>query len=70
MPSDGGNIRLRVVGRRRMVPSFSTKTDTRESVIAWRKAFPTPFVRKGVYRFRSHEEADESLWEMITRPTR
>lgn len=33
----------------------------------WRIAFPTPFVPKGVYRFSSHEEADEWLWEMLTR---
>jgi hypothetical protein len=25
-------------------------------------------VRRGVYRFRSHEEADEWLWRTIARP--
>jgi hypothetical protein len=38
-----------------------------EDVKAWREAFPTPFVPRGVYRFRSHEEADEWLWKMLTR---
>ena len=68
--SDDDGIPPRIVGRRRAVPAFSGRTDTRARVIAWRKAFPTPFVKKGVYRFRSHEEADQSLWEMITRPKR
>jgi hypothetical protein len=38
-----------------------------EDVKAWRAAFPTLFVPRGVYRFRSHEEADEWLWKMLTR---
>lgn len=38
-----------------------------EDVKAWRAAFPTPFVPRGVYRFHSHEEADEWLWKMLTR---
>lgn len=38
-----------------------------EDVKAWRAAFPTPFVPRGVYRFRSHEEADQWLWKMLTR---
>jgi hypothetical protein len=29
--------------------------------------FPTPFVPKGVYRFSSHEEAQEWLTKMLTR---
>lgn len=27
----------------------------------------TPFIPKGVYRFNSHEEADEWMWRMISR---
>jgi hypothetical protein len=57
----------RVVGRRRPPPPFA-RAETREQIIAWRAAFPTPFVPRGVYRFRSHEEADRWMWEMITRP--
>lgn len=60
----------RVVGRRRIPSGLRAAHDTKAAAIEWRKAFPTPFVRKGVYRFRSHEEADRSLWEMITRPRR
>jgi hypothetical protein len=35
---------------------------------AWKNAFGTLPIRKGVYRFRTHEEADEWLWQMLTRP--
>jgi len=35
---------------------------------AWQRAFQTGRVPKGVYRFRTHEEADEWLWKMLTRP--
>jgi hypothetical protein len=58
---------VRTVGRRRP-PVALRQADTKEAAIAWRRAFPTPFVPKGVYRFTSHEEADRWLWEMITRP--
>ena len=34
---------------------------------AWKKAFKTFPIPKGVYRFRTHEEADEWLWQMLTR---
>jgi hypothetical protein len=46
---------------------MSTATDSRAKAAKWRAAFPTPFVPRGVYRFTSHEEADEWLWRMITR---
>ena len=35
--------------------------------IAWRRAFGGLPVARGVYRFRSHEEADEWLWRMMAR---
>lgn len=57
----------RVVGRRRTELPFSGRYDTRANSIAWRRAVATPFVPKGVYRFRTHEEADAWLWKMITR---
>jgi hypothetical protein len=57
----------RVVGRR-SAPAALATTDTKAAAVAWREAFPTPFVPRGVYRFRSHEEADRWMWEMITRP--
>jgi hypothetical protein len=51
-----------------MPTSIGTATDSSAAVKAWRRALPTPFVPRGVYRFRSHEEADRWMWEMITRP--
>ena len=35
---------------------------------AWKRALRTLPVPKGVYRFRTHEEADQWLWQMLTRP--
>jgi hypothetical protein len=57
---------IRVVGRRHPPPSLSS-VDTKAQTIAWRRAFPTPFVPRGVYRFETHEQADEWLWAMMTR---
>ena len=34
---------------------------------AWKRALRTLPIPKGVYRFRTHEEADEWLWQMLTR---
>jgi hypothetical protein len=60
---------MRVVGRRRPPVALCT-SDNKERILAWRRAFPTPFVPRGVYRFDSHEAADQWLWEMLTRPRR
>jgi hypothetical protein len=57
----------KVVGRRRAPGALTAEGDTKANVAAWRRAFPTPFVPKGVYRFKSHEEADEWLWTMLSR---
>jgi len=35
--------------------------------VDFHKAFQNPFLPKGVYRFRSHEDADAWVWKMITR---
>ena len=59
--------RTRVVGRRQRPTTLST-SDDKASAAAWRRAFPTPFVPRGVYRFETHEEADRWLWAMLTRP--
>jgi hypothetical protein len=64
----GDDKAARVVGRRRRPLALGDTGDTIASVLAFRKAFPTPFVPRGVYRFRSHEEADRWMWEMLTRP--
>jgi len=37
---------------------------------AWQRALRTLPIPKGVYRFRTHEEADEWLWQMVTRARR
>jgi hypothetical protein len=60
----------RFVGRRTGVPdALSTKTSNKAGAIAWHKAFGGIRVPRGVYRFKTHEEADEWLWRMIARPT-
>jgi hypothetical protein len=59
----------RVVGRRTKTPdALSTATSTKANSIAWRKAFGGVRVPRGVYRFKTHEEADQWLMRMITRP--
>ena len=60
----------KVVGRRNLpsdglVPSAAQTADDSR---AWKKALRTLPIPKGVYRFRTHEEADEWLWKMLTRP--
>lgn len=60
----------RFVGRRTKTPEgLSTATSNKANSIAWRKAFGGVRVPRGVYRFKTHEEADQWLWRMITRPT-
>jgi hypothetical protein len=59
----------RFVGRRTKTPdALSTRTSNKANSIAWRKAFGGVRVPRGVYRFKTHEEADQWLWQMITRP--
>lgn len=60
----------KVVGRRN-VPADGLAPSTAQTVDdarAWKKALRTMPIPKGVYRFRTHEEADEWLWKMLTRP--
>jgi hypothetical protein len=60
----------RLVGRRTKTPdALSTATSNKAEAIAWRKAFGGVRVPRGVYRFKTHEEADQWLWQMIARPT-
>lgn len=44
-------------------PATSNKADAE----AWKEAFRLAAIPKGVYKFHSHEEADEWLWKMMTR---
>ena len=41
--------------------------DTNEVKPAGQKAFPALFVPKGVFRFNTHEEADEWMEKMLAR---
>jgi hypothetical protein len=59
----------RIVGRRTQAPNpLSTASDSRAEAVRWRAAFGGIRVARGVYRFRTHEEADEWLWKAIARP--
>ena len=58
----------RVLGRRVKPSPLKEIPGEIENAREWRKAFPTPFVPKGLYRFKTHEAADEWMWKMITRP--
>jgi len=61
----------KVVGRRLKAPdALSVRTSNKADSIAWRKAFGGVNVPRGVHRFRTHEEADDWLWRMISRPKR
>jgi hypothetical protein len=59
----------KVVGRRKPPkdPLMSYMRSAEESR-RWKAAFGTPRIPKGLYRFKTHEEADAWLWKMITRP--
>jgi hypothetical protein len=48
-------------------PLAITPADRIEDARAWKAAFGPLRIPKGVYRFRTHEEADEWLWQMLTR---
>ena len=65
-----GNNGMKTVGKRKTTSVvMSSARDSAESVRAWRKALPTPFVPRGVYRFETHKKADEWMMKMITRPS-
>jgi hypothetical protein len=60
----------KVVGHRRP-PADNLKLTGAQRINdarAWKQALRTVPIPKGVYRFRTHEEADEWLWQMLTRP--
>jgi hypothetical protein len=39
---------------------------TADDARAWKRALGLLPIRKGVYRFKTHEEADRWLWERLT----
>ena len=60
----------RFVGKRTKTPdALSSLTSNKAEAIAWQKALGGLRVPRGVYRFKTHEEADAWLWRMIARPT-
>ena len=54
----------KIVGQRRGVKGGMILQETANSL---RKAFGHGFVPKGVFRFRTHEEADEWMLKMLAR---
>ncbi len=72
-PSDDlEELHGKVVGRRHPPADglTVTKSDRITNAQAWKRATRSLPIPKGVYRFRTHEEADEWLWQMLTRPRR
>ena len=59
----------RFVGSRTRTPDpLSLAPGEQADARAWREVFGGVRVPKGVYRFNTHQEADEWLWRMIARP--
>jgi hypothetical protein len=58
----------KVVGRRRPPADglAMTKAQRVADAVAWKRALGGLRIRRGVYRFRTHEEADAWLWEKMT----
>ncbi len=59
----------KVVGRRQPPASGLTASpaQTAASARAWSRVGRKLSIPKGVYRFKTHEEADQWLWEKMTR---
>ena len=69
MSGELGDERIgKKVGRRLSTDGLSVAHSTKENARAWHEAFGGRMVPRGVYRFNSHEEADEWMWKMLTRP--
>jgi hypothetical protein len=61
----------KVVGRRVAAkPLASGGAAGAADARAWQRAVGGIRVQRGVYRFRTHEEADAWLWEKLTQPRR
>jgi hypothetical protein len=59
----------KTVGRRKPPrDSFAAGMKLQELAVEWGKTSGQGLVPKGVYRFNSHEEADQWMWKMISRP--
>jgi hypothetical protein len=62
----GKTVGRRVAPKDALLSYMRTAEESRQ----WKAAFGTPRIPKGLYRFKTHEEADAWLWKMITRPAR
>ena len=60
-------IPFKTVGRRIPAADFITTVKFLETVVALRGT--KPFIPKGVYRFKTHEEAQSWSERMMTRPS-
>lgn len=58
----------KTVGTRSAPNVWEVFADSAKAKNDWRRAGMSPRIPKGVYRFHSHEEADEWLVKMMTRP--
>jgi hypothetical protein len=57
----------KTVGRRRGIVDPLSPGTTKAQMVAWKRAFGTPHLPKGVFRFKTHEEADAWMLKMLTR---
>lgn len=61
----------KVVGRRAVAGGLAVQGAQRiPDSRAWQRAVGGIQVKRGVYRFRTHEEADAWLWKKLTTPRR
>jgi hypothetical protein len=59
----------KVVGKRTQAPvdAFQTGMGLQSLAVELHKSFRHRWAPKGVYRFKTHEEADEWMWKMLAR---
>lgn len=55
------------VGSRRAPDPLVLRPGEVANARAWHRAMNGSGIPKGLYRFKTHEEADQWLWKMITR---
>jgi hypothetical protein len=58
----------KVVGRRTKLPeAFATGMGLQSLAAELHKSFEQHWAPRGVYRFKTHEEAEEWMWRMLAR---
>jgi hypothetical protein len=58
----------KTVGRRRAPNPLDVRHSTKANSRAWHKAFPSRMCPKGVFRFKTHEEANAWTLHQMTIP--